>query len=298
MKKKLKSDLVSLAHRILKMDADPDYASMQHEAKKLYDKLTVLTFTDAHFEGVNPTIGKQQIIEAIEQKSKSEVEEILESASDNILVKPVAPNEIAGSFKEPELRVETDAERVNAIAKANEELFERMQVEKNKRFKRTSSNTGSKKENQHVLHEPVIEKIKDMVAQMPPEADAIDEIINKITNKPEVKPEDEVADFGKLAEFETPKSKPEFTPRKNAAKKPEKSRLNIGLNDKLAFIKHLFNGSQTDYNRIVSQLNTQPSADEALTFIETMVKPDYNNWEGKELYENRFTQLVGRQLER
>ena len=68
--------------------------------------------------------------------------------------------------------------------------------------------------------------------------------------------------------------------------------LNIGLNDKLAFIKHLFDGSNEDYNRVLSQLNTTTDLTEATHLIRNVVKPDYNNWEGKEDYEARFMQIV------
>lgn len=68
--------------------------------------------------------------------------------------------------------------------------------------------------------------------------------------------------------------------------------INIGLNDKLAFVKHLFEESTTDYNRVLSQLSTLHSKTEAQEFIETMVKPDYSNWEGKEEYETRFMDIV------
>lgn len=68
--------------------------------------------------------------------------------------------------------------------------------------------------------------------------------------------------------------------------------LKIGLNDRIVFIKHLFNSSATDYNRVLSQLNTQRSWPEALQFIDQMVKSDYNNWAGKEVYELRFKEMV------
>ena len=68
--------------------------------------------------------------------------------------------------------------------------------------------------------------------------------------------------------------------------------LQIGLNDKLAFIKHLFEGKSEDYDRVVSQINTARSLPEAKKLIKDMVKPDYNNWEGKEEYEERFIEIV------
>lgn len=68
--------------------------------------------------------------------------------------------------------------------------------------------------------------------------------------------------------------------------------ISLGLNDRIAFEKHLFGGSADDLNRVLSQLNTVNSYDEAKQFIDDLVKPDYNNWQDKEEYEERFMQLV------
>jgi hypothetical protein len=54
----------------------------------------------------------------------------------------------------------------------------------------------------------------------------------------------------------------------------------------------LFGGSSDDLNRVVSQLNTLNSYQEAQDFIADLVKPDYNNWAGKEEYEERFMAIV------
>lgn len=66
----------------------------------------------------------------------------------------------------------------------------------------------------------------------------------------------------------------------------------VGLNDRIAFERHLFNGSAEDFNRVLSQLNTVSSFDEAMSLIEHLVKPEYNNWDGKEEYAERFMALV------
>ena len=68
--------------------------------------------------------------------------------------------------------------------------------------------------------------------------------------------------------------------------------ITIGLNDRIAFMKHLFNNSSEDYNRVLSQLITFDTLDEAKNFIDDMVKPDYNNWDGKDEYEQRFMEIV------
>ena len=70
------------------------------------------------------------------------------------------------------------------------------------------------------------------------------------------------------------------------------NKISIGLNDRIAFEKNLFNGSSDDLNRVIAQLNTIESYEEAKDFIDDLVKPEFNNWNGKEDYENRFMQLV------
>ena len=68
--------------------------------------------------------------------------------------------------------------------------------------------------------------------------------------------------------------------------------FNIGLNDKIAFTKSLFEGNEEDYSRVVSQIQTYTSWDEAFNFLNNIVKPDYNNWEGKEEIEKRFLKCI------
>ncbi|RZJ73810.1 hypothetical protein [Flavobacterium sp.] len=73
--------------------------------------------------------------------------------------------------------------------------------------------------------------------------------------------------------------------------------ITIGLNDRIAFMKHLFNNSSEDYNRVLSQLITFDNFTDAKDFIDTMVKPDYENWKGKEEYEQRFLEIVEKRFQ-
>lgn len=277
MKKKLKSELVSLAHRILKLNADINYSELQQEAKELYEKLTILAFAEKHFDGVKPTIGKKAIVEALQNKKTDEVVEIFEE------------------LEEPTLRVESNISRVAEIAEANEKLFARArQRDEQRDSKDQGSYTGenfTKREDQ--LYEPVTEKIKDMVAQMPPEADEIDKMFYQITSKSDYKKNDvgDIGEYGHLPEFEEKEKAEDLKKPKSLNDRLNKG-LSFGLNDRIAFIKHLFEGNTSDYNRVLSQLNTKSTAQDAIAFINTMVKPDYHNWEGKELYETRFKELI------
>ncbi len=68
----------------------------------------------------------------------------------------------------------------------------------------------------------------------------------------------------------------------------------VGLNDKLAFVKHLFNKETKEYEKVMTQLQTIYSEERSKAFIINLVKPEYNNWEGKEDYEERFMALIAR----
>jgi len=69
----------------------------------------------------------------------------------------------------------------------------------------------------------------------------------------------------------------------------------IGLNDRIAFVKHLFNDNLADFNRVISQINSFENEGEAKNFLENMVKTDYD-WSRKEDYEQRLIQLIERRF--
>jgi len=243
MKKKLESELVSIAHRILKLKGKEDVDRMHKEVSKLYEKLTVLKFAQENFEDDMPTIGND-----------SSFFDMLDTAFNN----KVSDN------------IEVD--------------------------NKTYINLDDIEEDD--IMEPVMEKIKDMVAQMPEETQQVDAILEKTFNTEApttLEFENLTSDFATM---------PEFEPLEDAKKRElenEKQSLNdklkgeslkIGLNDKIAFIKHLFEGKNEDYDRVISQINTTDSLGEARKLIMEMVKPDYNNWYGKEEYEERFIEIV------
>ncbi len=72
-------------------------------------------------------------------------------------------------------------------------------------------------------------------------------------------------------------------------------RINVGLNDRIAFVNNLFNYNQNEFNRVLSQLNTFNTEDEAKSFLLTTVKPDYD-WSNKEEYEERLMALIERKF--
>lgn len=124
---------------------------------------------------------------------------------------------------------------------------------------------------------PVMETINEMITEIP-ETQEINELFEPVAEPVFVKKE------------ETPPS-PSEDPPKNLNDVLGKG-MQIGLNDRLAFVKNLFDGNAEDYQRVISQLQTFGSWEEAQTFIAQMIKPEYNHWEGKETFEARFLKCI------
>lgn len=238
MKKKLEADLVSIAHRILKLKGKEDVVKLHAEAGALFEKLSVLKFANENFEGDLPTIG-----------SNSSFFGMLDTAFNN---------------------------KVSDNIEVEDKIYVNL----------------DEKEDDHI-YEPVMEKIKDMVAQMPQESQQVDDILETAVIQPKTREhlEDITAGFEDIPVFE-PVTEANENFRKSLNDKLKNGGLNIGLNDKLAFIKHLFDGKIEDYERVLSQLKTTSSFKEASHLINDIVKPDYNNWVGKEEFETRFLNAI------
>ncbi len=73
------------------------------------------------------------------------------------------------------------------------------------------------------------------------------------------------------------------------------SSIQVGLNDRIAFVNRLFNYSQTEFNKTLRVLNACKTREEAFEYIKNNVKPKYN-WEGKEDLEERLYALIDRKF--
>ncbi len=240
MKKKLESELISIAHRILKLKGKEDVVKMHTEVKELFETLSVLKFAHENFEGDMPTIGNDSSFFGMLDTAFNN------KVSDNIEV-------------EDKIYVNLDESEEDEIT------------------------------------EPLMETIKDMVAQMPDETRQVDDMLDEVLPKKEYHKnnlENLTSGFKDMPVFE-PVAKSDMTSEKKSLNDVLKvGGLKIGLNDKIAFIKHLFDGQNEDYDRVLSQLNTFLNYKNAKAFIEDIVKPDYNNWSGKEEFEERFMEII------
>ena len=252
MKKKLESELISIAHRVLKLTGREDLNNMQVEVALLYQKISILKFLQTYFNGEIP-------------------EEVATDAS--------FFNTLEGAFNN----------KVSDTVEVDEKVY-----------------VDIDNQPSEPLMEPAIEKIKDIVAQMPQETAAVDALVDDVNGSDIV--EEDLSElspsFGQLPIFEPldsdaePKEIPAMDDSLTAIKKTsldenlKKTGFQIGLNDRLAFVNHLFQNNNEDYDRVISQLNTMDSFEEISDFIQNIIKPDYGNWEDKSDYETRFLETL------
>ena len=137
---------------------------------------------------------------------------------------------------------------------------------------------------------PGMDTIKDMVLEMPNET-PVDEVLKEFLGTQKTIKNDK-EDFMPQIGTEIKKDKGV----KSLNDRFNNKDIKIDLNNRLAFVKHLFNNSTADYNRVLSQLGTIDTEERSISFINNMVKPDYNNWIGKEEYEARFIDLIERKF--
>ena len=128
--------------------------------------------------------------------------------------------------------------------------------------------------------------------ELAPIMDTIEEIVKEI---PETKPS--VADLfqenSKELSFERKEEVPSIEKETQKSLNDKFSKgLQVDLNDRLAFIKYLFDQNANDYQRAISQIAALQTWEHAQKFILEIIKPDYNQWEGKEQYEIRFLKIV------
>ncbi|MGB5275012.1 MAG: hypothetical protein WBN39_13225 [Flavobacteriaceae bacterium] len=137
---------------------------------------------------------------------------------------------------------------------------------------------------------PGMDTIKHMVSEMSDHAEDED-VLAEFLAKPDYMKNDKELFMPKNEPLTTKEAK-----QKSLNDKLGKNEIKVDLNNKLAFIKHLFNGSAEDYKRVLSQLSTIETLDRSISFVNNMVKPDYGNWKGKEEYEVRFMELIERKF--
>lgn len=320
MKKKLEADLISIAHRILQLKNKSDINQLYLETQKLYEKLSVLRFVDEHFSEAKPTIGAAEIeqkIESIFDKTESvqpETKAVIEETVAEEIVEThlEQPTETVGESKTSiaeEETVETPLEETfsNEEITAEEEEKEEPIIEEEivAEEKETSEpKTAAFTPAFELSQEEEVETEPEAPKKIEPVQISFEDLLGGNYHDPQFVKVQQIENIPTAVVIETPKEivaeEEKALPVQEQAVEPKTVSLNeklakginIDLNDRIAFIKHLFGNSSEDYNRVLNQLITFDTFYETRDFIQEMVKPDYNNWEGKQDYEERFMDII------
>lgn len=264
MKKTLEADLMSIAHRILQLKDKSDVNQLFAETQKLYEKLAILRFVENHFNGVQPTIGKQEMASLLEttflEKETFPKNENQEVETDTTFLK---------ADTNSALDVLSITDEAQEVVTTQENVI----VEEVTTFEKTAIVSDFNSEVANLEGEKTSQTVQI----------SFSDLLGSDYTEPEFV---KVSDKTNTSEMEpitkTPRSLNDILSKS----------IEIDLNDRLAFVKHLFNNSNEDYNRVLSQLNTFESFFEAKSFIDEIVQPDYNHWKGKEEYVARFFEIL------
>ncbi|SCY95011.1 hypothetical protein SAMN02927916_4265 [Flavobacterium anhuiense] len=331
MKKKLEADLISIAHRILKLKNKSDINQLYLETQKLYEKLAVLKFVEENFDAAKPTIGQNDIVAELETIFEKEEETIpaiieLEAPAEEKVITLEESYEPEISEEKPAEIVEAAEPIVEVVEPAIEEAVEPIAAEiQEPVIEEIAENAEETKKPIDDLSFTTINELKPIPDFKPAFELETEPFIEEVKEEPKketpAQPTIQFEDFGinyadaqfvKVDSFEAVPSTP--TPSINDFKEDKKVEtailetptqpkavslneklargFHIDLNDRIAFTKNLFGNSTEDYSRVLNQLMTFDSYSEAKDFIENMVKPDYNNWEGKDDYAERFMGII------
>ncbi len=304
MKKRLEADLISIAHRILQLKNKSDINQLYLETQKLYEKLALLRFVDDHFGDSKPTIGQAEI----EQKIEAAFEAIENEVPVTIIIEDNSIPEVEAT---PELVLEEEEQE--EITEMEEPIFEESEDletldedndedENEEEDEETESPfiPAFKLEKEEEEEELIEEAPKQEAVQISFEdligGDFNEDLFVKVESNAYETPIEEEAEEVietvsiSLDEMELPEEAEE--PKSVSLNEKLSKGISIDLNDRIAFTKHLFGNDPEDYNRVLNQLITFDTFYETRDFIRDMVKPDYNNWEGKEEYEERFMEII------
>lgn len=298
MKKKIEAELISIAHRVLKLKNRSETIVLHEEVKKLYEQLTILRFYEEHI-----LIAEKEISRASLEEKLQQTETPVAKNADNIM--PAMAISAEADTSEVETNVENEIEEVGfeEVNKQEEVKQEETEEEIANEEEILSSSTIE----ETVTSQPALFDEIDVANYALPQFVKVEDIPKELENIAAVKfeapptpifeekeplapvtlevPKEEIA-IEKTPEvvFEEPKTK-SLNDRLNGT-------ISFGLNDRIAFEKRLFGGNPDDFNRVVSQINTFDTFQEVQEFITDFVKPDYNNWDGKEEYETRFLEII------
>lgn len=285
MHKKLEADLISLAHSILTMKNKDDVFALKEKSKAVYEKLSMLAFVE---EYVNTTPGlkipKEELLKQVSTAFEAKENPIEEKIDEN---ETIEAKVVYNLIDEPE----STPKKEESLTQEIEPETKLVEKETTHQVEEITEQPFDELEDLMFTPKEIIEEVsEDKIEKNKSDSPILSDVI-KVEERKIMSLEEELQDtisvdlMADLFENAQPKSLNDRLAKN----------VQIGLNDRIAFVKNLFDGDQENYNRVVSQLNTFKSENDAKNFVNKMVKPDYD-WSQQEDLEIRFMEIIERKF--
>lgn len=267
-KESLKKEIQSLCQSILESDLDTQCSLMIHKMGKVYNHLLVYNYLNleekkaeesAEITEENEIIDGNPTVHEIRKNNREEIEEIHKSDESKV--------------ESQKSKVESEESKVES----QEVQVEEKQVEE--------------KEGKYESQNLKAESPKVVIEEKEKAEEKQEETIK--AEEPPVKPSPVVeatqrknilADMGDNA--------PTTVYERLAIKKE----LSIGLNDKFAFIRDLFEGNADSFKAVMDKINSFPSVEEAKSYFTIEVANQHNWGEEEEETVERFLNIIERKV--
>jgi len=247
--------LKSLAQDILNLESDQDVSTLKNRTGEIYNKLVILEYLSKTIDSLESDTEIVQFEETSDVKIVMKQEELVEE-------------EVEEDFS-PEGQEEIEPDEIETETEVLEEISTVIDNENND----LEDGLRDDKDDLEDLFEPTFDSIKE-----------------DFSLKDEFKDTISLDETEKLFETKRTETKPVSLNEKLVGRK-----IQVGLNDRIAFVNSLFNFNQSEFNRVLGELNAFETEIEAKNYIENNVKIKYN-WSGKEDVEERFMLLVERKF--
>lgn len=269
MHKNLEAELVRLANSILEMKNNEEIGTLHKKAQEIYEKLTVLKFVENNLGTIASE--KEEVVEVFTEETTTIVEKEVEEevsteveSTHKVSLDIFEEKKVEDVFEKTEKSIESEIEETEQV---NNVFEEKTDFSKDEAEEISTIKHSLEKEFEDAISADVATNLFERVTKEEPLLEETLEEVEELIEEKKVSLNDSLF----------------------------KENIQIGLNDRIAFVKHLFEGSQEDFNRVLSQLNSFKTEKEAKSFLNKFVKPDYN-WVNKEEYENRLITLIERKF--
>ena len=276
MKEELEQSLVALATEIIAKQGKLNLIELNRQAHKLAEKITILSFVDKYYQDLGANENRKnsmmkKVSNFIDENQEKDIFDIKVEATE---VQPIAAK---GQTKEKTSFVAMEPKPVQKqtakIAQPQVEVHQpepewAVPVEQPKRVETSQIDFA--------IEQPQYTDEQRILKQSP----SLEEFISQ----------------SKHTVFDRKETDEDIKPVQSLNDKLGKN-VQIGLNDKLAFVQKLFLGSESEYNKVVKHIGELNTMQDAVLYLEQEIKPTYNYWKDKEEYEERFLSLLLKRFE-